>query len=177
MKWNWIFPWVPLPSDWSPAIFISMAWLIYKSGWRAAATAMKHVSRGIRALALEYYTQCNILYIHTCRQLYSSSNGGTTVVRHVFHLRQLLLLLLLAGWWWEPHTKIQKHRGDRWMDGWLAGRAKYLASQCLKDGRLYTTLYSYLMGTFLCIVYRGGLCDYVSESFRFCCCYFSFLLW
>lgn len=38
----------------------------------------------------------------------------------------------------ELSEKIQKHRGDRWMDGWLAGRAKYLASQCLKDGRLTT---------------------------------------
>lgn len=73
------------------------------------------------------------------------ASNCTTVVRHVFHLRQLLLLLLLAFFLrvykrelGELSEKIQKHRGDRWMDGWLAGRAKYLASQCLKDGRLTT---------------------------------------
>lgn len=75
------------------------------------------------------------------------ASNCTTVVRHVFHLRQLLLLLLLAFFFFgcirerelgELSEKIQKHRGDRWMDGWLAGRAKYLASQCLKDGRLTT---------------------------------------
>ncbi len=61
------------------------------------------------------------------------------------------------------------------MDDSRGGRNIWRVNVWKMEDFILHSIASYLMGTFFSsLVYRGGLCDYVSESFRFCCCYFSF---